>query len=175
MVVGVTKSKFNGAFDAFSRRFVLSMQRLQQRRAASLRQPFHCQTMAPYEDRKRRPRRNITPRRQSRSSWPKAVNDNETLDHLLSIVKNQRNYDACDSAPQEVLLVKYIFYLAPIDFLSRSSKARLRSRPQRYPASVPSWRTARWQGIATAIRLVAQAWATARAAFGWPIRNVSSV
>jgi hypothetical protein len=46
---------------------------------------------------------------------------------------------------------------------------RLRSTPQRYPDSEPSFRTTRWQGMATAMLLAAQAAATARIDFGAPI------
>jgi hypothetical protein len=51
----------------------------------------------------------------------------------------------------------------------------LRSRPQRYPPSPPSPRITRWHGTTSAIRLAAQADATARVASGaqwlWPLRN----
>src|SRR5262245_32480223 len=46
------------------------------------------------------------------------------------------------------------------------SRPALRSVPQRYPLSDLSLPTTRWQGIATASRLVAQARATARTACG---------
>ena len=47
---------------------------------------------------------------------------------------------------------------------------RLRSSPQRYPENVPSFRMTRWHGIARAMALAAQAFATARTAFGSPMR-----
>ena len=52
---------------------------------------------------------------------------------------------------------------------SRSSSARLRSTPQRYPETAPSLRTTRWHGMATARVLAPQACATARADFGAPM------
>ena len=55
------------------------------------------------------------------------------------------------------------------DFDSLSRRARLRATPQRYPERAPSLRTTRWQGMAIAIALAAQAWATARTALGLPI------
>ena len=57
---------------------------------------------------------------------------------------------------------------------SRSSKARFRSIPQRYPDRPPSVRTTRWQGIATATGLAAQAPATARTADFMPILAATS-
>ena len=57
---------------------------------------------------------------------------------------------------------------------SRSSRASLRSTPQRYPEALPSLRITRWQGIATARLLAAQACATARTALGEPMRAAIS-
>ena len=54
---------------------------------------------------------------------------------------------------------------------SRASRARLRSTPHRYPASAPSVRTTRWQGMATAMAFAAHACATARTALGAPMRS----
>ena len=62
----------------------------------------------------------------------------------------------------------------PDAFASRSSSLRLRSTPHRYPPRPPSLRTTRWHGMATAIRLDAHAWATARAALGLSIRAAMS-
>src|ERR1700732_2784517 len=58
--------------------------------------------------------------------------------------------------------------------VSRSSNARLRATPQRDPERALSFRTTRWQGIATAMAFAAQAWATARNDFGAPIRFAMS-
>ena len=57
---------------------------------------------------------------------------------------------------------------------SRSRSARFRSTPQRYPPAAPSFRTTRWQGIATARGFDAHARATARAAPGEPMRSAIS-
>lgn len=57
---------------------------------------------------------------------------------------------------------------------SRSNRTRLRSTPQAYPEVDPSLRITRWHGMATAILFAAQAPATARTAFGAPIRCASS-
>jgi len=57
---------------------------------------------------------------------------------------------------------------------SRSSRTRLRSTPQAYPESEPSLRTTRWQGMAMASLFAEHAAATARAAFGDPMRRASS-
>jgi len=56
------------------------------------------------------------------------------------------------------------------DSFSRPRSACLRSNPQRYPESEPSLRITRWQGMAMATGLAAQAWATALADPGAPIR-----
>src|SRR5262249_38125793 len=56
---------------------------------------------------------------------------------------------------------------------SRSSRARLRSTPQAYPESEPSLRTTRWQGMAMARLFAAHALATARTAFGDPMRRAT--
>src|SRR5205085_10884407 len=58
---------------------------------------------------------------------------------------------------------------------SISSRAFLRSIPQRYPPIVPSSRTTRWHGMATATGLVAQARATALVALGCPIPFATSL
>ena len=65
--------------------------------------------------------------------------------------------------------------LAHVESVSRASRARLRSTPQRYPEMEPSFLTTRWQGMATARRLAAQAPATARTALASPSRSASSV
>jgi len=57
---------------------------------------------------------------------------------------------------------------------SRASRTRLRSTPQAYPDSEPSLRTTRWQGMATARLFAAHAPATARTAFGDPMRRAIS-
>src|ERR1700740_2431403 len=57
----------------------------------------------------------------------------------------------------------------PYDDCSIASRVFFRSNPQRYPPRLPSSRTTRWHGIATATGLVAQARATARQALGLPI------
>ena len=44
-------------------------------------------------------------------------------------------------------------------------------RPTDSPTSAPSFRTTRWQGMATASAFAAHAWATARTAFGAPMRR----
>ena len=49
---------------------------------------------------------------------------------------------------------------------SASSSRRLQSMPQRNPDRLPSLRTTRWQGMATASLLEPQAFATARKGFG---------
>jgi len=49
---------------------------------------------------------------------------------------------------------------------SRSSNARLRQIPQRYPEMLPFFLTTRWHGITTAILLAAQASPTFRATPG---------
>jgi len=57
---------------------------------------------------------------------------------------------------------------------SRSKSNFLRPSPHRYPPSVPSVRTTRWQGTTMETGLVAQAWPTARIALGWPIELATS-
>lgn len=57
---------------------------------------------------------------------------------------------------------------------SRSISAFLRSTPQAYPDREPSLRTTRWQGMATAMLLEAQAPATARTARGAPMMRAIS-
>ena len=57
---------------------------------------------------------------------------------------------------------------------SPSSSACFRAGPQRYPPVSPVPRITRWQGIARATRLAAQARATARTAEGLPIPAATS-
>ena len=57
---------------------------------------------------------------------------------------------------------------------SRFSNARLRRRPSDSREISPVPRTTRWHGISTAMRLVAQARATARAAVGLPMPAATS-
>lgn len=63
-----------------------------QRRAALSRRPFHCQTVVRLTPCRRTRRRGPRERRGSSSRMPAtAAKDNETLDHLLSVVSDLRN------------------------------------------------------------------------------------
>jgi len=71
------------------------------------------------------------------------------------------------------LFVRVMFYYRAL--CSIPSRFLFRSMPQRYPPMLPSSRTTRWHGIATATGFVAQARATARAAVGRPIPFATSL
>jgi len=58
---------------------------------------------------------------------------------------------------------------------SIASSAFFRSIPHRYPPMLPSSRTTRWHGIATATGFVAHARATARTAVGRPMPSATSL
>src|SRR5262245_49743301 len=90
----------------------------------------------------------------------------------------QRALGGQHKTPAPPVSTTFAFFLARVSewserAFSAAIRACFRLIPQAYPPRFPSLRITRWQGMAIATGLLAQALPTARTAAGWPIATAT--